>query len=158
MSASWSTNVNEMVIGVVGVTGSGKSSFIKRATQRSDIRTSTDTGVCHTGNSPVSLSIRRSQLYPIDTPGFDDSKRDDEEVYRELAHLMAQSFRKGQLLNGFLYLQAVNIPRQRGSQIRNLLMFKKLCGNNNFNNIVLGLGSGDMEADATDPESPARAY
>jgi ribosome biogenesis GTPase A len=43
MSSSWSTNINEVVIGVVGVTGSGKSSFIKRVTQRSDIRTSTDT-------------------------------------------------------------------------------------------------------------------
>lgn len=43
MPSSWSTNANEVVIGVVGVTGSGKSSFIKRVTQRNDIRTSTDT-------------------------------------------------------------------------------------------------------------------
>ncbi|CAN9277486.1 unnamed protein product [Alternaria alternata] len=149
MSASWSTNVNEMVIGVVGVTGSGKSSFIKRVTQRSDIRTSTDTESVTQEIAQYRFQSGGVNYILFDTPGFDDSKRDDEEVYRELAHWMAQSFRKGQLLNGLLYLQAVNIPRQRGSQIRNLLMFKKLCGNNNFNNIVLGLSFCDMEADAT---------
>lgn len=85
----------------------------------------------------------------VDTPGFDDSQRDDEDVYRELARWMAQAFQKGQLLNGLLHLQAMNIPRQRGSQIRDLLMFKKLCGNNNFKNIMLGLSFCDMEAEAT---------
>lgn len=90
-----------------------------------------------------------TQYVLVDTPGFDDSQRDDEEVYRELARWMEKSFRKGQLLNGLLYLQAVNVPRQRGSQIRNLLMFKKLCGSNNFKNIILGLSFCDMEAEAT---------
>ena len=37
MSTSWSTSTNDVVVGVVGVTGSGKSSFIKRVTQCADI-------------------------------------------------------------------------------------------------------------------------
>ncbi|USP77085.1 hypothetical protein yc1106_04359 [Curvularia clavata] len=149
MSSPWSTNANEVVIGVVGVTGSGKSSFIKRVTQCSDILTSTDTESLTQEIAQYRFQSAGITYVLVDTPGFDDSQRDDEDVYRELARWMAQAFQKGQLLNGLLYLQAVNIPRQRGSQIRNLLMFKKLCGNNNFKNIVLGLSFCDMETETT---------
>lgn len=58
MSSSWSTNANEVVIGVVGVTGSGKSSFIKRVTERSDILTSTDTE----SGEPNSLDVIHREI------------------------------------------------------------------------------------------------
>jgi hypothetical protein len=82
----------------------------------------------------------------IDSPGFDDSGRTDEDIFNDLVDWMADSFRKGQRMNGLLYLHPVISTRQRGSEIRNLRMFKKLCGENNFSNVVLGLTFCDQEA------------
>ncbi|KAF3048583.1 hypothetical protein E8E11_007204 [Didymella keratinophila] len=148
MATSWSTDFSEVVIGVVGVTGSGKSSFIKLVTQCHDINTSggPESDTQNIGQYRFQAGGTRYVL--VDTPGFDDSVRDDEDVYIQLARWTAQSFRAGQYMNGILYLHPVTSNRHRGSELRNLRMFKKLCGNNNFGNVVLGLTFCDIETEA----------
>lgn len=83
----------------------------------------------------------------VDTPGFDDSVRDDEDVYHDLAEWMERSYRGGQRMNGLIYLHPIISNRERGSEIRNLRMFKKLCGDDNFSNVILGLTFCDQEAE-----------
>ena len=46
-----------------------------------------------------------------------------------------------------LYLHRVTENRERGSDLRNLRVFKKLCGEENFGNIVLGITWWDEEDD-----------
>lgn len=58
---------------------------------------------------------------------------------------MERSYSAGQHMNGLIYLHPIISNRERGSEIRNLHMFKKLCGANNFRNVVLGLTFCDQE-------------
>ena len=81
----------------------------------------------------------------IDSPGFDDTDVDDEEIFTALVEWLEQSYRKGQRLSGMLYLHRINENREKGSDMRNLHMFKKLCGQENFGNIVLGTTWWDQE-------------
>lgn len=81
----------------------------------------------------------------VDTPGFDDSGRDDEDIFLQLAKWTARSFRAGQRMNGLLYLHPIISNRERGSEMRNLRMFKKICGEKNYANVVLGLTFCDQE-------------
>jgi hypothetical protein len=87
----------------------------------------------------------------IDTPGFDDTDLDDEEVFTSLAEWLEKSYRKGQRLSGMLYLHRIIDNREKGSDMRNLRMFKKLCGEENFGNVILGITWWDKE----DPEVAA---
>ncbi|KAF2107742.1 P-loop containing nucleoside triphosphate hydrolase protein [Lophiotrema nucula] len=145
MSNSWSTSNNDVVVGVVGVTGSGKSSFIKRVTQCADILVGE--GLESMTQDIAQYKIQhKGVLYTlVDTPGFDDSVREDEDVFHELAEWMEKSYRAGQRLNGLIYLHPIISSRERGSEIRNLRMFKKVCGGNNFSNVILGLTFCDQE-------------
>ena len=81
----------------------------------------------------------------MDTPGFDDTDLDDEDIVTELADWLEKSYRKGQRLSGLLYLHRIIDNREKGSSLRNLKMFKKLCGEQNFPNVVLGITWWDQE-------------
>jgi hypothetical protein len=81
----------------------------------------------------------------IDTPGFDDSGRDDEDIFNDIAQWLKTSYESGQRLTGLLYLHRIIDNRQKGSEIRNLRMFQKICGENNFGNVVLGITFWDQE-------------
>lgn len=75
----------------------------------------------------------------IDTPGFDDGDRTDEDIFESLADWLNQSYIKGQRLNALVYLHRLIANREKGSDLRNLKVFKKLCGEENFDKIVLGI-------------------
>lgn len=75
----------------------------------------------------------------IDTPGFDDGERTDEDIFDCLAEWLRQSHAKGQRLSGLLYLHRIIANREKGSDLRNLKVFKSLCGSKNFDKIVLGI-------------------
>jgi GTP-binding protein EngB required for normal cell division len=165
MSASLGSKSNPILIGVVGVTGSGKSSFIHRLTGNQDIRIghSTEsrrsplTTFIHTIDSIVytetseteeyALQYRGRHYMMIDSPGFNDSKKDDNEIFDNLANYLVSKYKAGRLLNGLIYLVSILDTRMKGSELRNLRMFKKLCGKENFKSIILGLTFCDREPD-----------
>ena len=92
-----------------------------------------------------SFSAHGHQFTLIDSPGFDDTDVDDEEIFTALVEWLEQSYRKGQRLTGLLYLHRIIDNREKGSDLRNLRMFKKLCGAGNFANIILGTTWWDQE-------------
>ncbi|EEU47509.1 uncharacterized protein NECHADRAFT_78004 [Fusarium vanettenii 77-13-4] len=76
-------------------------------------------------------------IYLIDTPGFDDSDKSDTEVLNKLAAWFV-GLRVGKiLLHGIIYLHRIIDPRMQGSTKKNLVLFKKLCGQNALKNVVL---------------------
>ena len=91
------------------------------------------------------LSIHNKSFFLVDTPGFDDGKRSDEDVFEDLANWLNQSYKDGRRFNALLYLHRIITNREKGSDLRSLKVFKSLCGSENFDKIVLGITWWDQE-------------
>ena len=143
------------------MTGSGKSTFIKQFTTCniiighslescetcSQFKHSTyarSTYTIYVGTTdieviPCSLSDG-TKFYLIDTPGFDDTSRSDADILHDISNLLGQvellNMNK-KVLAGIIYIHRLTEPRFPGSVIRNLRIFKKLCGGDDFARIVL---------------------
>ncbi|KAG6382095.1 hypothetical protein JVT61DRAFT_737 [Boletus reticuloceps] len=102
---------DDIVIAVMGLTGAGKSSFVNTAVGRTEV--------------------------VVDTPGFDDTVRSDAEILRSIADWLEVTYRNKIKLSGLLYLHRISDVRMAGTPLRNLSVFKDLCGNDNMKNIVL---------------------
>ena len=77
------------------------------------------------------------RVHLIDTPGFDDTTKKAVEVLRDIAGWLGVTYKKSILLSGLIYLHPISDNRLRGSALRNLCMFKKLCGPECIPGIVL---------------------
>ncbi|KAK6539282.1 hypothetical protein TWF694_009517 [Orbilia ellipsospora] len=122
-------NANPEVEGILG--GSGKSTFIAKLTGRS-IEIGHGLQSC-TGEVAV-YSYRDEEtnriIYLVDTPGFDDTTRSDTDVLKEVAYFLSVSYSSKIKLSGIIYLHRITDIRMQGSTLKNLRMFKKLCGEN----------------------------
>ncbi|KAK3070300.1 hypothetical protein LTR53_000895 [Teratosphaeriaceae sp. CCFEE 6253] len=125
-------------IAVMGVTGSGKSSFIQSASELS-------VGVGHNLHSftsevqPFEFEYEGHHVTLIDTPGFNDTTRSETEVLKSIADYLDFTYRNppNLKLTGIIYLQSIMDPRMYGSSLRNLKMFKDLVGPDPLQNVVL---------------------
>ncbi|KAK5222752.1 hypothetical protein LTR72_005589 [Exophiala xenobiotica] len=136
--------VRDIVVAVMGATGAGKSTFIRRVTGN-------DTVVVGDGLKSVTQQMQPFQFQHegkhfsiVDTPGFNDTHRSDSEVLKELAQWLDSFYRDGQKISGILYLHSISAPRMSGSALRNLRMFRKLCGEEFMKNVVLGTTFWDV--------------
>ena len=77
------------------------------------------------------------RLHLIDTPGFDDTHKSDTDVLRDIAAWLGTTYRNGILLSGIIYLHRISDPRMSGGAMRNLHMFKALCGKDCFRSVIL---------------------
>ncbi|KAI4141443.1 MAG: hypothetical protein L6R39_005331 [Caloplaca ligustica] len=122
---------------VLGMTGSGKSSFIEQWTGKS-------TGVGHglrscTANMGIfDFRLDGRTVYLIDSPGFDDTHRDDLFNLRTLATCLSASFAANIGLAGIIFLHRISDNRMTGPARRNIEMFKAMCGSAFYPHIALG--------------------
>lgn len=104
----------------------------------------------------------------IDTPGFDDTYLTDTAVLRRISDWMDMTYvsaskyllhpywlpiqrlnsnnryRQGVKITGILYLRDITEARMRGSSLKNLAMFRKLCGTSSLANVVFLTTKWDM--------------
>jgi hypothetical protein len=73
----------------------------------------------------------------VDTPGFDDSFESDQVITEKILKWLESSYRAGTRLDGIIYLHSIARSRMTGSAYDNLCMFRKLCGNDCFKNVIL---------------------
>jgi hypothetical protein len=76
-------------------------------------------------------------IFLIDTPGFDDTNLTDTQVLTTIAAYLSNMYIKDIRLSGIIYLHRITDVRLGGSALKNLSMFKKLCGEDFYSNIVL---------------------
>ncbi|KAH7908657.1 kinase-like domain-containing protein [Hygrophoropsis aurantiaca] len=131
---------HDMIIAVMGPTGTGKSTFIDEATrgQGPVIGHSLDscTRYVQTFTCAHPRQHGRNVVF-VDTPGFDDSQRTDYEILEEIAKWLETTYKQRITLSGLLYFHAISDSRMRGAPLRNLAMFKELCGENALQNVIL---------------------
>lgn len=84
------------------------------------------------------MVIQGQNFVLVDTPGFEDTDMTDTEVLKMLVDWLASTYRAGKKLNGILYLYRIDETRMKGSSLRNLNMFKQLCGDDFYTNLTLG--------------------
>lgn len=77
------------------------------------------------------------RVHLIDTPGFDDTERKDIDILRDIAAYLGGTYQRDIRLSGIVYLHRIIDPKMQGSAKRNLFMFRKLCGEECFNQIAL---------------------
>ena len=74
----------------------------------------------------------------IDTPGFDDCFHSDTDILRKISDWLVHAYRQRKRLTAILYLTRISDPRMQGSPLGNFRMFKELCGEDCYRNVVLG--------------------
>lgn len=77
------------------------------------------------------------KFFLVDTPGFDDTYRSDTEILTELADWLNVAYQGKILLTGIIYLHRILDVRLGGAALKNLNMFKKLCGDKTLGSVVL---------------------
>lgn len=108
------------------------------------------TGVAGTAEvAPFEFQLDGRQITLIDTPGFNDTSRSEAEVLTEIANYLDFTYRNPPhlKLNGIIYLQSIQDPRMYGSSLRNLKMFKDLCGEKPMRNVLLVTNRWDKARD-----------
>jgi len=128
-----------MRIAVMGVTGSGKSTFIRTASKSEEVVLGHDLHSCTSEVMPYNFKYRGQEITLIDTPGFNDTTRSETEILKDIADWLDMTYRNPphHKLTGIVYLQNIMDPKMYGSSLRNLKMFKDLCGENPLKNVVL---------------------
>lgn len=83
---------------------------------------------------------KESTIWLLDTPGFDDTDRNDTEVLKEIAAYLVMPAlyeNRESKLDGIIYLHRINDVRMGGSAQTNLFMFQKLCGKDALARVIL---------------------
>lgn len=77
------------------------------------------------------------RIHLIDTPGFEDDKRKDGDVLKDIAGWLAVTYKQKIKLSGMIYLHRITDVRMIRTQRRNLTLFKELCGRECFPAVAL---------------------
>jgi hypothetical protein len=121
----------------MGITGAGKTTFIQQfCEQQLNIGHNLQSCTNQVEVVPCYLPSGR-KIFLIDTPGFDDTYRSDTDILREVADWLSQAYQYDIKLTGIIYLHRISDVRIGGSGMKNLRMFRKLCGERGLRSVVL---------------------
>ncbi|CAE6423742.1 unnamed protein product [Rhizoctonia solani] len=124
------------VILLFGCTGTGKTSFANTASESEmevgkGIRSSTK----HIEASKV-FQVDDQPVVVVDCPGFNDTYLTETEILRRLAEFLTTAYEKKYKVAGLLYVHKISDTRIGGASLRQMNMFKALCGTSAFKNVV----------------------
>ncbi|ORX97295.1 P-loop containing nucleoside triphosphate hydrolase protein [Clohesyomyces aquaticus] len=132
------TTNGELAILVMGVTGSGKSTFISRLTEE-NVEIGHSLESCTTEVAGYIIRSSSGQkINLIDTPGFDDTQRSNVQLLQNLASALGAMYANDDIhFAGIIYLHRITDQRVAGSSLKSLRIFEKICGEENYPNTVL---------------------
>ncbi|KIM94589.1 hypothetical protein OIDMADRAFT_77677, partial [Oidiodendron maius Zn] len=127
-----------IVIAVMGITGAGKSSLIRNITRREDIVIGTSLRSETKKTIAYDFEHCGTNYTLVDTPGFNDTDKSDESVLQDVVSWLSSQYKEKRLLSGIIYLHPITQPRIQGSTMRQIKVFKALCGPSFYGNVILG--------------------
>ncbi|KAH8704540.1 P-loop containing nucleoside triphosphate hydrolase protein, partial [Phaeosphaeriaceae sp. PMI808] len=123
-------------IAVIGLTGSGKSSYIAECAEQK-VHVGSHLGLCTSRVETYSFQYKGRTVHMIDTPGIDNPSKSDMDVLKEIAQWLSMSYLNQIQLSGIIYLHRISEPRMTASAMANLRVIRKLCGESNLSAIAL---------------------
>ncbi|PPR05137.1 hypothetical protein CVT26_012223 [Gymnopilus dilepis] len=146
----------DILILVMGLTGSGKSTFINslgphyRMVVGHSLTACTQEVMATTLKTPPSAlqgsenhHLRGRNLVLVDTPGFDDTHRHDWEILDTIASWLEESCRQQYIVGGIVYLHDIsNIPLTTAAK-SNFTVLKAFCGDSSSKSVMLGITKGN---------------
>ncbi|KIM73739.1 hypothetical protein PILCRDRAFT_828793 [Piloderma croceum F 1598] len=134
------TNHGEEIvwIAVMGMTGSGKSTFINLVSGSRLATSDSMESVTKEVEAAPAFKLDGRTVRLIDTPGFDDDELTEKEVLERIASYLAVQYGDPSrtMLHGVIFIHRIDIDRVGNSAKRNLYMFLKLIGPKPYKNIV----------------------
>ncbi|KAI6127878.1 kinase-like domain-containing protein [Pisolithus croceorrhizus] len=122
-------NNQDIIIAVMGPTGSGKSNFINKLTGNKEESGADRLKSCTEGIREFVVDLPDDKHYMfVDTPGFDDTHRSDRDILRIIADWLEKKYRKDVKLTGIIYTHRISDNRMTNSVCKNLNLFGQLCG------------------------------
>ncbi|KAK6539328.1 hypothetical protein TWF694_009561 [Orbilia ellipsospora] len=131
-----STSSKEVIVGLMGITGAGKSTFIETVTGRRGIAGHSLDGETREVKSYDTV-IDGVKVTLVDTPGFDDNLESNMDIMKKISTWLASSYQDNRLLSGIVYLHPIKTPRMTGAAMRTLDMIRSMCGEKFYQNLAL---------------------
>ncbi|KAK3366190.1 P-loop containing nucleoside triphosphate hydrolase protein [Lasiosphaeria ovina] len=142
-------NGREILIGLIGLTGAGKTTFASRASGRQDLHIGHGADSCTQYPYTVTFRLDGHRVTLIDTPGLDDSARPDVDILESIAKYLADSYGQGRLLDGLVFLHPITIGRVTGSENMRTRVIKAILGEDAFKRVAIATTMWDaFRADA----------
>jgi len=129
---------NRAFIALMGETGSGKTTFVNRATNSEAFLVGNGLHSCtsEVQVSPQFLVDDRPVLL-IDTPGFNDTLLDDADILKSISAFLATVYEGEVKLAGVIYFHRISEERWRRSDTRSFRRLEHICGETTLRNVVL---------------------
>ncbi|KAJ2926306.1 hypothetical protein H1R20_g10784, partial [Candolleomyces eurysporus] len=122
----------------MGLTGSGKSTFINLATQSSKKLRVRDSNLSCTDElkfaDPFYLDGYR--IFLFDAPSFDNTNKSEIEILGIIASILEKQYRRGLTLHGIIYVHRIDLHIS-GLAKTDFDIFCKLCGDSSLRNAVI---------------------
>ncbi|KAF3934232.1 hypothetical protein ABW20_dc0109523 [Dactylellina cionopaga] len=128
-----------IAIVLMGITGSGKSTFIKNITGI-DVPVGDEDSINSTTFEfqEYQANIDGTEVFFIDTPGFDDDMRNESEILKTITNGLAGLYSPPQVaVKGVIYLHDITIEKFGGTAKRYLKMFQAIVGQDALKNVTL---------------------
>lgn len=120
----------------MGITGSGKSSFIKEVTGQ-DVPVGSGIYSTTTQVKIYRATVDGREVLFVDTPGFDDSKKNEGEILHNITGELARLYSSDIPISGVIYIHDITAEKLTGTAQRYLNMFEKIVGPNALRNVTL---------------------
>ncbi|KAI1390221.1 P-loop containing nucleoside triphosphate hydrolase protein [Hypoxylon trugodes] len=143
----------DALIAVMGMTGSGKTTFISKVTGREDLKIGHGLTSCTQDIQVAETVIDGRVVRFVDTPGFSDTYLSDTEILEMIADYLKAAYNDRMRLSGIIYIHPISENRITHHATKNLAMFRKLTGEKNLEHVVLTTSMWDR---VTPEESESR--
>ncbi|KAK0711821.1 P-loop containing nucleoside triphosphate hydrolase protein [Lasiosphaeris hirsuta] len=129
----------DVLIGLIGVTGAGKTTFASIASGQTDLKIGNTLKSCTQEPQVVKFEIDGHHIILVDTPGFDDDERSDVEILEIIAKWLSlhNYGRQHPLLDGLILLHPITANRVGGTERKRTRLLQTILGEDAYKRVII---------------------
>ncbi|GAB1318342.1 hypothetical protein MFIFM68171_08552 [Madurella fahalii] len=128
-----------VLIGLIGVTGAGKTTFASIASGQTGLKIGNTLKSCTQEPQVVRFEVDGHPIVLVDTPGFDDDERSDVEILEIIAKWLSihNSGRRHLLLDGLILLHPITANRIGGTERKRTRLLQTILGEDAYKRVII---------------------